>query len=82
MEKLKIMCIIGGSGCGKTLASLHLKYHKDANVICSFTTRPPDQLRSRGATITLLTLCRIKQSLIASAHFGGYYYYATKWQVF
>ena len=41
MEKLKIMCIIGGSGCGKTLASLHLKYHKDANVICSFTTRPP-----------------------------------------
>lgn len=81
-EKLKIMCIVGGSGCGKTLASLHLKYHKDANVICSFTTRPPRETEVEGRDHHFIDIVPDKTDLIAYAHFGGYYYYATKWQVF
>lgn len=82
MEKLKIMCIIGGSGCGKTLASLHLKYHKDANVICSFTTRPPRDTEVEGRDHHFIDIVPDRTELIAYAHFGGAYYYATKWQVF
>lgn len=82
MEKLKIMCIIGGSGCGKTLASLHLKYHKDANVICSFTTRPPRPEEVEGRDHHFIDIVPDRTDLIAYAHFGGNYYYATKWQVF
>lgn len=82
MEKLKIMCIIGGSGCGKTLASLHLKYHKDANVICSFTTRPPRPNEVEGRDHHFIDIVPDKTELIAYAHFAGHYYYATKWQVF
>lgn len=82
MEKLKIMCIIGGSGCGKTLASLHLKYHKDANVICSFTTRPPRETEVEGREHHFIDIVPDRTELIAYAHFGGAYYYATKWQVF
>lgn len=82
MEKLKIMCIVGGSGCGKTLASLHLKYRKDANVICSYTTRPPRSTEVEGRDHHFIDIVPDKTELIAYAHFGGYYYYATKWQVF
>lgn len=81
MKKQKIMCIIGGSGCGKTLASLHLKYHKGANVICSFTTRPPRETEVEGRDHHFIDIVPDKTELIAYAHFGGYYYYATKWQV-
>lgn len=82
MEKLKILCIVGGSGCGKTLASLHLKYHKDANVICSFTTRPPRSTEVEGRDHHFIDIVPDRTELIAYAHFGGAYYYATKWQVF
>lgn len=80
MAKLKILCIVGGSGCGKTLASLHLKYHKDANVICSFTTRPPRPTEVEGRDHHFIDIVPDRTELIAYAHFGGYYYYATKWQ--
>ena len=82
MEKLKIMCIVGGSGCGKTLASLHLKYHKDANVICSFTTRPPRENEVEGRDHHFIDIVPDRTELIAYAHFGQFYYYACKWQVF
>lgn len=82
MEKLKIMCIVGGSGCGKTLASLHLKYHKEANVICSFTTRKPRENEVEGRDHHFIDIVPDRTELIAYAHFGGAYYYATKWQVF
>lgn len=81
-EKLKILCIVGGSGVGKTLASLHLKYHKDANVICSFTTRPPRPTEVEGRDHHFIDIVPDKTELIAYTHFGGHYYYATKWQVF
>lgn len=82
MEKLKILCIVGGSGCGKTLASLHLKNHKDANVICSYTTRPPRETEVEGRDHHFIDIVPDRTELIAYAHFGGHYYYATKWQVF
>lgn len=82
MEKLKILCIIGESGCGKTLASLHLKYHKDANVICSFTTRPPRPTEVEGRDHHFIDIVPDRTELLAYAHFGMYYYYACKWQVF
>lgn len=81
-EKLKILCIVGGSGCGKTLASLHLKFHKDANVICSFTTREPRPTEVEGRDHHFIDIVPDRTELIAYTHFGGAYYYATKWQVF
>lgn len=81
MDKLKIMCIVGGSGSGKTLASLHLKNFKDANVICSFTTRPPRPTEVEGRDHHFIDIVPDRTELIAYTHFGGHYYYATKWQV-
>lgn len=82
MEKLKILCIVGGSGCGKTLASLHLKHHKDANVICSFTTRPPRSTEVEGRDHHFIDIVPDRTELLAYTHFSGYYYYALKLQVF
>lgn len=80
-EKLKILCIVGESGAGKTLASLHLKYHKDANVICSFTTRPPRSTEVEGRDHHFIDIVPDTTDLIASANFGGHLYYACRWQV-
>lgn len=82
MEKLKILCIVGGSGCGKTLASLHLKFKKDANVICSFTTRPPRSTEIEGRDHHFIDIVPDRTEMIAYAYFSGYYYYALKSQVF
>lgn len=81
MEKLKILCIVGGSGCGKTLASLHLKFHKKANVICSFTTRKPRETEVEGRDHHFIDIVPDRTELLAYAHFGGAYYYALKSQV-
>lgn len=82
MEKLKILCIVGGSGCGKTLSSLHLKYHKDANVICSFTTRKPRETEVEGRDHHFIDIVPDRTEMIAYAYYGGEYYYALKSQVF
>lgn len=82
MEKLKILCILGESGAGKTLASLHLKYHQAANVICSFTTRPPRETEVEGRDHHFIDIVPDRTELLAYAHFGNYYYYALKSQVF
>lgn len=82
MEKLKILCIVGGSGCGKTLASLHMKYKCGANVICSFTTRPPRPTEVEGRDHHFIDIVPDRTEMIAYTHFGGNYYYALKNQVF
>lgn len=82
MEKLKILCIVGGSGCGKTLASLHMKYKKGANVICSFTTRKPRPTEVEGRDHHFIDIVPDRTEMIAYAYFGGEYYYALKSQVF
>jgi len=82
MEKLKILCIVGGSGCGKTLASLHLQNHKNANVICSFTTRPPRETEVEGRDHHFIDIVPDRTEMIAYTHYGMHYYYALKSQVF
>lgn len=82
MEKLKILCIVGASGSGKTLASLHMKYKKGANVICSFTTRPPRKTEKEGRDHHFIDIVPDKTEMIAYTHFAGNFYYALKTQVF
>lgn len=81
MEKLKMLCIVGGSGCGKTLASLHLKFKKDANVICSFTTRKPRKTEVEGRDHHFIDIVPDRTEMIAYTYFCGEYYYALKSQV-
>ena len=80
--KKKILCIIGQSGVGKTLASLHLQNHKGANVICSYTTRPPRPTEEEGREHHFIDIVPDRSELLAYTHFGEYYYYAMKDQVF
>lgn len=80
--KKKILCIVGQSGAGKTLASLHLQNHKGANVICSYTTRPPRPTEVEGREHHFIDIVPDRSELLAYARFCGYYYYATKDQVF
>lgn len=79
--KKKIMCIVGDSGVGKTLASLHLKNHLGANVICSYTTRPPRPNEVEGRDHHFIDIEPPKQELLAFVIFGSYKYFATKAQV-
>lgn len=82
-EKMKkILCIVGESGVGKTLCSLHLKNFCDANVICSFTTRPPRETEVEGRDHHFIDIVPPKEELLAYTIYGGYKYYATKSQVF
>lgn len=77
----KILCIVGESGAGKTLASLHLQNKLDANVICSFTTRPPRPTEIEGREHHFINIVPDPNELLAYANFGGYEYYALKTQV-
>lgn len=82
MEKKKIMCIVGASGAGKTLASLHLQNHKGANVICSYTTRPPRATEVEGREHHFIDILPDRTEVLAYVHFGQFYYYALKSQVY
>lgn len=78
----KILCIVGESGAGKTLASLHLQNKLGANVICSFTTRPPRPTEIEGREHHFINIVPDPNELLAYTNFGGYEYYALKTQVF
>lgn len=77
----KILCIVGESGAGKTLASLHLQNKLGANVICSFTTRPPRPTEIEGREHHFVNIAPDPNDMLAYANFGGYDYYALKTQV-
>lgn len=77
----KILCIVGGSGAGKTLASLHLQNKLGANVICSYTTRPPRETEVEGREHHFINIVPDPNELLAYASFGGWEYYALKTQV-
>ncbi len=81
-EKKKIMCIVGDSGTGKTLASLHLKYKLGANVICSFTNRPPRPTEVEGRDHHFVDIMPDEIDTLALTVYGEYTYYALKSQVF
>lgn len=80
--KKKILCIVGESGVGKTLASLHLQNKLGANVICSFTTRPARETEVEGRDHHFVDIVPPPEELLAYTQFGNYKYYATKAQVF
>ena len=82
MKKKKLLCIVGESGAGKTLASLHLKYKLGANVICSFTTRPPRETEVEGRDHHFVDIFPPEDQLLAFTVFGQYKYYALKSQVY
>lgn len=77
----KILCIVGESGAGKTLASLHLQNKLRANVICSFTTRPPRVTEVEGREHHFISIVPDPNELLAYTIFGGWEYYALKTQV-
>lgn len=77
----KILCIVGESGAGKTLASLHLQNKLGANVICSFTTRPPRETEVEGREHHFINIVPDPNELLAYANFCGWEYYALKTQV-
>lgn len=80
--KKKILCIIGESGVGKTLASLHLKNKFGANVVCSFTTRPARETEVEGREHHFVDIDPPSDEVLAMCQFGYYKYYALKSQVF
>lgn len=77
----KILCIVGQSGAGKTLCSLHLQNKLGANVICSFTTRPPRSTEVEGREHHFINIVPDPNEMLAYAVFSGYEYYALKTQV-
>lgn len=77
----KILCIVGESGAGKTLASLHLQNKLGANVICSFTTRPPRPTEVEGREHHFVNIVPDPNDMLAYTNFGGYDYFALKSQV-
>ncbi len=78
----KILCIVGQSGAGKTLCSLHLQNKLNANVVCSFTTRPPRPTEMEGREHHFINIVPDPNDMLAYAVFSGYEYYALKTQVF
>lgn len=76
-----ILCIVGPSGAGKTLASLHLENKFGANTICSFTTRPPRLTEVEGRDHHFVDIVPEKEELLAYTVYGGHKYYALKVQV-
>lgn len=79
--KPKVMCIIGGSGTGKTEASLYLKrHHKTCNLICSYTTRPKREGEINGREHWFVQEEKIPKTedMLAYTEFGNYKYWALK----
>lgn len=79
--KKRILCIVGESGVGKTLVSLHLKNKLGANTICSYTTRPPRDNEEEGRDHHFVDIVPPFDEILAYTLFGGYEYYATRAQV-
>lgn len=77
----KILCIVGESGAGKTLASLHLQNKLGANVICSYTTRPPRETEVEGREHHFINIVPDPNELLAYTEFCNCSYYALKTQV-
>lgn len=81
-EKRKIMCILGPLCSGRTLSSLHLRYHLGANVICAFTTKEPTERQVEGRDYHFIDILPDPLSILSYSHYNGDYYYSIKEQVF
>ena len=82
-KKKKILCIIGRTGVGKTLASLHLKFKCGANVVCTFTDRKPREYEIEGREHHFITaIPAMKDEKIARTRCMGGQYFALKSQIY
>lgn len=76
-----VMCILGASGVGKTLAALHLQAKHGANVVCSYTTRKPRKGEINGRDHYFTDIIPPEDTLLAYTMFGGHKYYTLKTQI-
>lgn len=78
-----IICIVGASGSGKTLASMILKEQRKWNAIVSYTTRPMRNGEVNGLDHWFVAQDKMpdKERMCAYTQFGGYEYWTT-WDQF
>lgn len=80
MEKKKtIICIVGASGSGKTVASLHLKNKLGIDTIVSYTTRPMRKFETDGLEHNFVSEDAMPpfEEMLAYTFFGGYHYWTS-----
>ena len=80
-KKRKLMCVLGKSGTGKTLGTLHLKNKLGANVICSFTSRKPRRTEVEGREHHFIDIMPADEDVLAKSKIGDIWYYALTCQV-
>ena len=80
--KKNVLCLVGKTGVGKTLAALHLKYKLGANVVCTYTDRPPLKSEVEGRDHHFIDIMPEKDEMVVKTTYGGYKYYALKGQLF
>ena len=78
-----IICIVGASGSGKTLASMILKEQRKWNAIVSYTTRPMRNGEVNGLDHWFVAQDKMpnKEKMCAYTQFGGHEYWTT-WDQF
>lgn len=82
-KKQTILCIVGASGSGKTMASLYLRDKLGVDVIVSYTTRPMRSFETNGVEHWFVSDEDMPpfDDMIAYTYFGGYHYWASISQV-
>lgn len=78
-----IICLVGDSGSGKTLASLYLQQVFDWKAIVSYTTRPMREGETNGIDHWFVdpSLVPEQRKMCAYTVFGNYQYW-TEWKQF
>lgn len=81
--KPTIICLVGDSGSGKTLASLYLQQVFDWKAIVSYTTRPMREGETDGIDHWFVDSSRVpeQRKICAYTVFGNYQYW-TEWKQF
>lgn len=81
--KPTIICLVGDSGSGKTLASLYLQEQFDWKAIVSYTTRPMREGETNGVEHWFVDSSRVPESrkMCAYTVFGNHQYW-TEWKQF
>lgn len=75
-RKRKIICLLGKSGSGKTLAAMHMKHKFGVNVIIPFTNRPPKEYEIEGLDYHFIDICPPPTDVLTVVKRKGYLKYA------
>ena len=81
-DKTIIFCLVGNSGCGKTMAAEYLSKCTNLPLVCSYTTRPMRDGETNGREHYFVGVEEMprRREMLAYTFFGGYHYWATKEQ--